>query len=311
VLTEYRTHKAKAAAIAAGIPTFHRIPLGYRQRADRRLEPDPVTAPLVREVFERRAAGASYGQLRDFLRSHGIVRQIRGVQDLLTNRIYLGELRFGELVNVSSHEPLVDPALFKEVCAMRATRTSSTVLRERLLAHLDTLRCATCNRQMVLWHAVDTRGSHTRDRWAYRCPPGGDCKDRPHVSAELLEEAIVAYLKTVNVQGAVDVSDQLAAAEAAYHDAERRLANIVYVLTDHMDLDVAREKVDTARAARDGAFERLQSLRVAANARGATAQDWDRMTLHQQRSLIRGTLQVILVGPGRGLDRVRPIPFEV
>ncbi len=32
--------------------------VGYRKRADRRLEPDPVAAPVVRRVFEERAKGA-------------------------------------------------------------------------------------------------------------------------------------------------------------------------------------------------------------------------------------------------------------
>ena len=41
----------------AGIPVATRPPVGYRQREDRRLAPDPDVAPVIREVFERRAAG--------------------------------------------------------------------------------------------------------------------------------------------------------------------------------------------------------------------------------------------------------------
>ena len=40
--------RAKANAIAMGIPVANRPPVGYRKRTDRRLEPDPETAPAVR-----------------------------------------------------------------------------------------------------------------------------------------------------------------------------------------------------------------------------------------------------------------------
>ena len=49
--------RAKERAIMAGIPVATRPPVGYRQREDRRLAPDPDVAPVIREVFERRAAG--------------------------------------------------------------------------------------------------------------------------------------------------------------------------------------------------------------------------------------------------------------
>ncbi|MGH2832070.1 MAG: recombinase family protein, partial [Solirubrobacteraceae bacterium] len=49
--------RAKEGAIASGVPVASRIRVGYRQREDRRLEPDPVIAPVILKAFEMRAAG--------------------------------------------------------------------------------------------------------------------------------------------------------------------------------------------------------------------------------------------------------------
>jgi DNA invertase Pin-like site-specific DNA recombinase len=52
-----RFASAKERAIRAGIPVGT-APVGYRQRADRTLELDPATAPVVRELYERPPPGA-------------------------------------------------------------------------------------------------------------------------------------------------------------------------------------------------------------------------------------------------------------
>src|SRR5262245_48828499 len=59
--------RAKEQAIARGIPVHSRPAVGYRARPDRRLEPDPDVAPVVREVFERRARGEGPATLGAFL----------------------------------------------------------------------------------------------------------------------------------------------------------------------------------------------------------------------------------------------------
>lgn len=51
---------AQLSAVERGIHVSGRIPLGYRRGADRRLEPDADTAPVVQGVFEREAKGWSH-----------------------------------------------------------------------------------------------------------------------------------------------------------------------------------------------------------------------------------------------------------
>ena len=75
---------AKAGAIEHGIPVATRPAVGYRQREaapadgrkDRRLEHDPVAAPVVRQVFERRAGGAGPVELGELLEAEVCRRRL-------------------------------------------------------------------------------------------------------------------------------------------------------------------------------------------------------------------------------------------
>ena len=78
--TAERTAEAKRRAIARGVPTFDRIPPGYRRTSDRTLEPDPKTAPIVQEAFQLRARGATIKEVQAFLRENGIDRGFTGTQ---------------------------------------------------------------------------------------------------------------------------------------------------------------------------------------------------------------------------------------
>ena len=95
-------------------------PFGYRKMADNKskLEPDPETAPIIREIFEWRAAGVSRLEISKRLCNCGIptptqkLRQERGIfncdffkstiwreatlKGILRNRIYIGVLSQGK-----------------------------------------------------------------------------------------------------------------------------------------------------------------------------------------------------------------------
>lgn len=87
-------------------------PLGYDRLEDGRIAPNPEAVPLVREAFLRRAQGATYRAIRDYLRSAGadvVVYDERtkkpgkrartpfatisdsGVQHMLASRAFVGE----------------------------------------------------------------------------------------------------------------------------------------------------------------------------------------------------------------------------
>jgi site-specific DNA recombinase len=300
-MTAERTSESKRRAIERGVPPFANIPPGYRRRQDRTLEPHPDEAPLVAEAFALRAGGATVMEVRDYLRGNGIDRSFHGVQSLLTSRIVLGELRFGELVNLDSHPAIVDPETWSRVQRMRSTR-GRRPKSERLLARLGVLRCATCDSRMVT-------GSANNGRYVlYRCTPISDCPRRVTISADVAEAAVVEKVCEVlaGISGSASVADGVADAERELGTAERDLSASVRAFDGLEDVEAARERLLSLREQRDLARDHLDELRVAAapTVTVSASGDWNLLTLDEQRAVIRAVVERATVTPGRGPDRV-------
>ena len=95
--------------------------MGYVIDSDRHFQPDPLTAPFIREVFQRYAEGATMTEIRDWLNEQG-VRNPRGqkmnygsIQRILNNRRYIGEYTFRGTVAPEGIPALVTRELFDRV----------------------------------------------------------------------------------------------------------------------------------------------------------------------------------------------------
>lgn len=299
-LTAEKTQEAKVKAIAAGIPIMpnNAIPFGYRK--------DPVTrhlvvqedeAEVVREAFRMREADATLESIRDFLHAHGgKMKGIRGVQNLLKQRAYLGELHFGKLTNLHAHEAIVDPGLFRTVQGKRVARDQKRTASELLLARLGIARCASCGNALVVGSQWQTRANGEKRQYTdYRCSNMGDCKDRVVVSSPLLDEAVIRYIKALDAEGHASASEELDAAERTYLQAEEQLSAMVELLDGLGDLAATRKKLDDLKAKREETFEHWQSLRALHGTKGIRASDWDELSINAQRALIRGRIRTVLV----------------
>ncbi len=113
-------HDAKARAVMRGVHPCATPPFGYQRASDGRLEPDPATAALITELFDRRAAGEAYADLGRWLTAAGAITQrggtnwpLRAVKDIVRNEAYLGvafaRSRTGEAPSVRN--PDAHPAL--------------------------------------------------------------------------------------------------------------------------------------------------------------------------------------------------------
>jgi hypothetical protein len=300
-VTAERTSEAKRRAIADGRPTFPNIPPGLRQRDDDRLEPHPTEATIVRDAFELRANGATVREVRGFLRTNGIERSFHGVQAMLTSRMYLGELRFGDLVNKDAHPAIVDPATWQKVQRMRVSR-GRRAKSERLLARLGVLRCGTCGGRMVIG-STDQNGKR---HYMYRCSPVGDCPRRVTVSADLAENVVreAVYERTDEIRESASIESEVAEADRRADVEQEELSKLIRVFASAgvTDEDEAGEELRAQRERRDQAAEHAAQLRRALPpTRTAGARDLDDVEL---RDLIRALRTRAIVAPGRGRDRI-------
>jgi len=189
------------------------VPFGYKL-ADKRLVPDPVTAPIVRFVFSEYAESASARHVaselkekfgsRDAERSAGIVKDWRmsHVYRFLRNPVYKGRLvhkATGETFP-GLHERLVDESLWDDCNRIldesAGRQPSSHRATTALLKGL--VRCGHCGGAMAPVYTVKRKGV----RYSYyRCVSSTKDAESPcplkSVSGELLERQVVRQLGTI------------------------------------------------------------------------------------------------------------------
>ena len=307
--------KAKRGAVERGIPIHVRPPVGYRARADRRLEPDPRSADTIREVFEMRAAGAGPLELAEHLQTKR-VRTSQGsrtwtrpaVYGLLKNRVYLGEVAYGRdrrYVNPSAHEPIVDLATWQ--AAQNPTRKLSKSRSSRQPYLLSGIaRCQACG-----FCLQGTRTS--RGKLVYRCQrrhAGGICPQPARVDVDVLDEAVVdgfwRLVDDISASGKEVASDaQIATLESVLAKTEKRLEQFLSpAVQDELgDTPEWAAGLKQRRRARDEAAETLGRARAEAtrSSNGAPTaatlrKKWKTWSTIERREAIAAHLDLVAVG---------------
>lgn len=296
-----RSGAAQKMAVTEGrVPYEHSIP-GYSVDDDGRLVPDDL-APVTRRAFEMRAEGATVGDVRSFLRGHGVERSFSSVQRLLGNDVVLGVLRFGKLVNDEAHPPIVDRATFERVQSVRERR-GLRPKSDRLLARLGVLRCGNCGARMSVGFQT-TRDGRRYD--FYRCPPVGDCQQRVTISADIAERFVIDQVQVAlaDLRGRASAFQGAQEADARAERAQAELDSAIRILRELRDEPAAIEELRALREARDVAVAEAEHLRRLSSALTIDVGDWDRLTLEERRGLVRETIEAVFVGPGRGAGRL-------
>ncbi len=298
--TSERTVEAQRRAVARGVPPLASIPPGYRRGTDGRLVVESREAPIIAEGFLMRSEGATIKEVCAYWCAHGIERSWRSTQTTLASRIVLGEIHFGEMVNLNAHPAIVDAETFRRVqgtIVARGPRAKS----ERLLARQGVLRCGTCGRKMCV-------GSRSPGRYPmYRCPPTGDCQQRVSISAERAEGAVVEHVRSMlaNVEGRASAEENVRSAEDELAAAQRALEGAIQTLSGLEDVPATRERLSVLRETAENAQARVDQMRGTGRTVNLNASaDWERLTLDGQRALIRATVARATVGPGRGAERI-------
>ena len=319
---------AQEDAVRRGIHIASRTPTGYRRRPDRRLEPDPAAAPVIAELFRRRAGGEGWTALANFLTESGVVGPYSAnrwtptaVQKLVRNRAYLGEARSGRHVNPNAHEPLVDRVVW-EAANVNGHVSPSSGNGGALLAGLA--RCQGC--RYVL--KADTMKSRDGSRLAlYRCRrhhPGGVCSAPATVMARLLDPYVEeAFLAALGADGPLaeavastrDVEEAARRVEDADHELrlfrdEPRILAALGAERFAEGLEIRAKALDEANRALADA-RRRSSLPFGDLTPGDLQAAWPTLSVEERRALISAALDAVVVRAVRGSGRAVPLEERV
>ena len=151
------------------------LPIGYQIDSDQCFQLDPLTAPFVREAFQRYDEGATMTQIRDWLNGQG-VKNTRGqkmtynsIQHLLNNRRYIGEYTYRDIVVPDAIPAIVPQDLFDRVQEKLAKNKKAPARHKAEDDYLLTTKlfCGTCGAMMV--GESGTSASKGRKYHYYRC----------------------------------------------------------------------------------------------------------------------------------------------
>jgi DNA invertase Pin-like site-specific DNA recombinase len=309
-------------AVERGVHISGRVPTGYERDEHKRLVPREPAASAVREVFRRRALGASWAELAQYLDDTGIETPLGnahwskvGVSGLVKNPVYLGQARSGSIVKDGAHEPLVTSAEFdaaQSVTKSLLTPRDGSLAAKAMLGGLA--RCAGCGHTLKITGNTDKkRGERYPTYYCTGRYASGPCPARANVRASLLD----AYVEE-QVLLAFNQEDGLLAravdASAALDEALRRVAEAEHEL----DLFITNPKlmtilgeakflegVDVRQASLDGARETVAELRNQSTladelADGDLLKAWPTLTTQEKRRLLHGLLDRVVVSRARG-----------
>lgn len=176
-----------------------KAPIGYLDNGGGKPKTiDPLTAPMVRQVFERYASGNySLHSLTDVMERDGYRKRCgrplskSNIEWILKNPFYVGIIhikRTGKTYE-GIHEPLIPISMFDRVKAMRDGRDNKKTTKHRLLFR-GLFMCGNCQKAMI--------GERQKGHVYYRCHTASCATKsfREEVIHEQIEEALRRFALT-------------------------------------------------------------------------------------------------------------------
>lgn len=193
-----KIHRGQKENALKGLNNGGGIPLGYVLGKDKRLEIDPLTAPLVVEIFTRYAEGETVRSIVESFNERGLRTRrnqpfnMNSFNRILKNRKYIGEYSYQDVTIPGGVPTIVSQELFDRVQAkMERNRRAPAASKAEESYILSTkLFCGKCGRLMV----GESGTSHTgKKHHYYKC---GSSKrktgcDKKAVKKDWIEELIL------------------------------------------------------------------------------------------------------------------------
>jgi site-specific DNA recombinase len=309
-------------AVDRGIHISSRPPTGYVRDKDKRLVAVEPAASAIKEVFRRRALGASWAELADYLEEQGVETprgsahwSKTGVSGLIKNPAYLGQARSGSIVKENAHEALVTRAEFD---AAQSITKSLLKPRDGSLAEQAMLgglaRCAGCGHTLKITGNTDRKSG---ERYPiYYCTgryAAGPCPSRAAARASLIDAYVEGHvLDALSKEDgllaqAVDASEALDEAARAVAEAEHELD--LFIANPKLLTLIGEEKFFEGVEARQRVLDemretfadlRKQSTLADELADGDLLKAWPTLTVQDKRRLFHGLLDRVVVSRARG-----------
>ena len=264
--------------------------LGYRKSDTDHYEIDPVTAPIVRRIFQEYADGRRYVDIVKDLNNDGI-RTVRGqpftlnsLRKILRNEKYIGTYKFKDLVNDEDAIPaIVDKDLFAKVQGMlqkAVSRPSEADKDEDGIFYVLTTKlfCGHCGEPMTGESARSKTGriyryyscNGTKPRFRNGCTKKRVDKDLIEAAVlriiteeiltdEFIESIIDGFMEDQEKEKAADT---LNAYEAQLKEVDRKIENIMKAIEDGIYTATTKDRLVALETSRDELQRTIEAEKI-------------------------------------------------
>lgn len=327
-----QTHQHR---LERGLPHSGKPRFGYIYDRDKRLHvPDPVTGPVLAELYQRYVDGESIYSLVRWINAQGIpttegnLWRDRVLRRMLDSGFAAGRITYGEDVYQGIHEKLIDDKLWKAYQASRKKRGGqvNTERSEYVLSGM--VRCGRCGGSMV----AGQFGARREPK--YRCKNGKETgvHEGGYVMASFIEGAVLDWLRKLaaELEQGVDLADAVSlSSKRARRDVEAMRKKLTQlqgqssklveklvsgVITDDEFGRFAQKLRDEQLEleARIGAGEQEQELPKAEQPSRLAAQllaDWELLPVASRREMLRRLIARVVVTTGRPRAHIEVVPI--
>lgn len=234
-----------ARRTARGLPANGKPRFGYRV-VDGLHRPDPDTAPVLAQLYQRYIAGESMFALAAWLNTEGVTTvpgysktgpgpwSLNGLRKMLDTGFAAGQITVHGSRQRGLHEPVIDAATWEAYQAARAARRP--LRRSERSPHLLS-GMVWCGCGSKMGYGVHGRAQRVRLRCYRSTAPGAERHPANYVYAEAVEDAVIAQLAAAGYD--VDALAAAAVRDAAAGARRRRVADAGQLERGISDIDKA------------------------------------------------------------------------
>ena len=246
-----KVHRGQKENALKGKNNGGSIPLGYSLGAEQKLVIDPITAPLVVEVFTRYAEGEIIRSIVEDLNSRGLQTMrhkpfgLSSFYVLLKNRKYIGEYKYQDVVIPDGVPAIVPEELFNRVQTRMEKNKRAPARSKAEDDYLLTTKlfCGKCGCMMAGENGTSRTG---KIYYYYKC---GSAKRRKGCNSKAIRKELIEHTAVIWTINHVLRDDEI-----------NRIAEVLINLQDKEDLTLpmTQRQLDETQRAIDNLLNAIQ-----------------------------------------------------
>lgn len=260
------------------------LPIGYVIDEEQHFQIDPLTAPFVLDVFKKYDKGATMKELRDWLNENGIRNKLgkplnfNSIQHMLSNRRYVGEYKYRDIIVPNGIPTIVPEDLFDRVQEKLAQNRKAPARHKAEDDYLLTTKlfCGYCGAYLCGESGKSRNGTVHH---YYKCvsvkKKRTDCKKKP-VRKQWLEDLVVnEVMKVVMDDKAIeaivsmvmDLQDRentsLPLYEQQLREAETGIQNLLNAIQQGILTKSTKSRLEELEAAKEDLEIKIANEKIA------------------------------------------------